>query len=66
MEILENLVTYVYTQVIEKCKSSLETLEVELKVPKTPFLKLTYDEVIEIINARSEEKMQWGDDLSTL
>lgn len=66
MEILENLVAYVYTQVIEKCTSSLETLEVELKVPKTPFLKLTYDEVIEIVNARSEEKMHWGDDLSTL
>jgi aspartyl-tRNA synthetase len=62
----ENLVAYVYTQVIEKCKSSLEVLEVELKVPKTPFLKLTYDEVIEIINSRSEEKMHWGDDLGTL
>src|SRR5690606_14114207 len=44
MEILEYLVTYVYTQVIEKCKSSLDTLEVELKVPKTPFLKHSYDE----------------------
>lgn len=59
MEILENLVAYAYTKVIENCKSSLEVLGVELKVPKTPFLKLTYNEVIEIINAHSEEKMHW-------
>ncbi|KAF5036244.1 Aspartate--tRNA(Asp/Asn) ligase [anaerobic digester metagenome] len=66
MELLENLVAYVYTRVIENCKSSLEVLGVDLKVPKTPFLKLTYDEVIEIINSRCEEKMHWGDDLGTL
>ncbi len=65
MEILENLVAHVYTRVIENCSTALETLGVELKVPQLPFKKLTYDEVIEIVNAHSEEKMQWGDDLGT-
>ena len=55
-----------FYQVIEKSAASLEVLGVELKVPKTPFLKLTYDEVIKIINSHLEEKMQWGDDLGTL
>lgn len=66
MEILENLVAYVYTWVIEKCEASLKVLGTELKVPKTPFIKLSYDKVIEIINASSKEKMRWGDDLSTM
>jgi aspartyl-tRNA synthetase len=66
MEILENLVTYIYSSVIENCQYSLEVLGVELKVPKIPFLKLTYDEVIEIINAKSGEKMHWKDDIGTL
>ncbi|MDD2440438.1 MAG: aspartate--tRNA(Asn) ligase [Methanosarcinaceae archaeon] len=65
MEILENLVAYTYTQVLENCKSSLEILGVELKVPQTPFKKLSYEEVLEIVNSRSDEKMQWGDDLSS-
>ena len=66
MEILENLVAYVYTAVIENCQHSLEALGVKLVIPKTPFLKLTYNEVIEIINSQSDEKMHWGDDLGTL
>jgi nondiscriminating aspartyl-tRNA synthetase len=66
MEVLEKLVAYIYTQVIEKCKTSLKILGTELKVPKTPFLKLSYDKVMEIVNASSEEKMRWGDDLSTM
>ncbi len=66
MEILENLVSYIYSRVIENCQYSLEVLGVELKVPKIPFLKLTYDEVIEIINAQPGEKMHWKDDIGTL
>ncbi|MDD3043795.1 MAG: aspartate--tRNA(Asn) ligase [Methanosarcinaceae archaeon] len=65
MEILEDLVAYAYTKVIENCKASLEALGVELKVPQTPFKKLTYEEVIEIVNEKSDEKMKWGDDLGT-
>jgi len=66
MEILENLVSYIYSHVIENCQYSLEVLGVELKVPKIPFLKLTYDEVIKIINAQPGEKMHWKDDIGTL
>jgi nondiscriminating aspartyl-tRNA synthetase len=66
MEILENMVEFVYSHVIENAVQSLETLGVELKVPKTPFLRLTYKEAIDIVNAHGEEELEWGDDLSTL
>jgi aspartyl-tRNA synthetase len=66
MEILENMVEYVYTRVIENVPDALEVLGIELKVPKTPFLKLTYQEAIEIVNSHGEEDLKWGDDLSTL
>ncbi|MDG6244765.1 MAG: aspartate--tRNA(Asn) ligase [Methanolobus sp.] len=66
MEVLENMVAHIYEQVIGNASDSLAVLGVELKVPKLPFLKLTYDEAIEIVNANSDEMLNWGDDLGTV
>jgi len=65
MVILEDMVAYVYEQVIEKASASLATLGVELQVPKTPFMRVTYDEAIEIVNSKGGEMLAWGDDLGT-
>ncbi|WP_407356148.1 aspartate--tRNA(Asn) ligase [Methanolobus sp. WCC5] len=65
MEVLENMVAYIYEQVIENASDPLAVLDVQLRVPKLPFLKLTYDEAIEIVNANSDEMLNWGDDLGT-
>jgi aspartyl-tRNA synthetase len=66
MEILEELIAFVYTQVKENAAPFLADLEIDLKIPQTPFLKLPYGEAIEIVNSHGEEKLTWGDDLSTL
>ncbi len=66
MEILEDLVAYVYSRVIENAAASLESLGVELQVPKTPFLKVPYSEAVDIVNAHGEQSLEWGDDLGTL
>jgi len=66
METLENMVAYVYSEVIENAAQSLEELGVALTVPETPFMKLTYKEAIDVINTHGEEKLEWGDDLGTL
>ena len=66
MEILEEMVAFVYAEVKENAAKFLEDLEIDLKVPKTPFLKLPYSEAIEIVNANTDEKLSWGNDLSTL
>lgn len=65
MVILENLIVHVYKKVAEKAASSLETLGIELNMPKAPFRRLTYDEAIELNNENSKEFLEWGDDLST-
>ncbi|SDF93927.1 aspartyl-tRNA synthetase [Methanolobus vulcani] len=65
MEVLEEMVAYVYEQVIENASDSLAVLDVELKVPQVPFKRVTYDEAIEIVNANTDEMLNWGDDLGT-
>lgn len=64
MVILENLVKYVYSSVAEGGEKYLKTLGVELKIPKTPFKRVTYDEAISIARDNGE-KIEWGDDLTT-
>ena len=64
MVILENLVKYVYSSVAENGEKYLKTLGVELKIPKTPFKRVTYDEAISIARDNGE-KIEWGDDLTT-
>lgn len=71
MEILENMVAFVYSQVKENAGHMLEELGIELTVPKTPFLRLTYQKAIDIVNADANadtntgEELEWGDDLGT-
>ncbi|MCZ7381164.1 MAG: aspartate--tRNA(Asn) ligase [Candidatus Methanoperedens sp.] len=64
MVILENLVKYVYTYVSDNGKNYLSNLGVEIKIPETPFKRITYTEAIKIANDGGE-KIEWGDDLST-
>jgi len=63
MNILEELVCKAITDVKKHCEDALKTLEVELEVPETPFKRLTYDEVIEIVNTKGVA-MRHGEDLS--
>ncbi|MCZ7362396.1 MAG: aspartate--tRNA(Asn) ligase [Candidatus Methanoperedens sp.] len=64
MVILENLVSHVYSEVAEKGKNYLKTLGVDLKIPGTPFRRITYDQAISIARDNGE-KIEWGEDLST-
>lgn len=64
MVILENLVSHVYKSVADEGANHLKSLGVELKVPKTPFKRITYDEAIGIARENGET-IEWGDDLTT-
>lgn len=68
MELLENMIVYVYEKVVENCQSSLKILELDLHIPKLPFNKYTYEQVLDIINneiPEIEDKMAFGDDIGT-
>ena len=49
MSVAERLLTHVCQQVKEKCKEELQFLNRELKIPKPPFRKLSYQEAVEML-----------------
>jgi len=64
VDLLEKLIVYVVAYVKAKCSSELKTLKVDLKVPKTPFKRYTYDEVLGLL-ADKGVKIPWGEDIPT-
>ncbi|PHP45104.1 aspartate--tRNA(Asn) ligase [Methanosarcinales archaeon ex4572_44] len=64
MQILERLVTHVYTEISTQAKNTLKELKTTPKIPEPPFERLKYTEAIEIATTRGEE-LVWGEDLTT-
>lgn len=64
MQVLEEAVVYVHRRVLEKCGKLLHELGVNLRVPKTPFPRITYNEALKILKEEGEE-VNWGEDFST-
>ncbi len=63
MQILEQLVADAIKNVKKHCQSELETLQIDLEVPKTPFERVDYDDVVDMVNAQGVP-LQHGEDLS--
>ncbi len=63
MDILERMVVNAITDVKEHCQDELETLEIDLQIPKTPFPRIEYDEMVDMVNSRGVQ-MNHGDDMS--
>ncbi len=64
MTLLEQLVHHVCKAVKENCPKELEVLKHEIKVPKVPFKRLTYTEVLSDLKKEGVE-VPWGEDIST-
>jgi asparaginyl-tRNA synthetase len=65
MRLEEDLVSYVCQRAARNCKREIESLGVDiskLKVVKTPFPRITYNEAIAKLNAKGF-KIKWGEDL---
>ena len=65
MQLLENAVASSYRHVIDCCRSDLETLGIDLQVPKTPFLRKTYEEALALANEGRKVALEWGEDFDT-
>ena len=61
MKILENLVHSMWKSASE-CKEELEILDKKIVVPKLPFARMPYDEVIHKLHER-KSGIEWGQDL---
>lgn len=62
IQILEDLVVQVFKDVIANCQSELAILERKLEVPKTPFDRITYSQIISELSQKGIE-LKFGDDL---
>ena len=63
MKILEGLVYNMWKKASE-CKDELDVLSANVVLPKLPFKRNTYDDVIKKLNNKGSE-IEWGDDLGT-
>lgn len=57
MKYLEKVLVYILKKVSKECKEELKLLNTKLKIPKLPFKRLTYEEVIKKL------KLNYGEDL---
>jgi len=64
MQLLEVLVQHVCKVVDEKCNKELAVLKYKVDVPKVPFKRLTYDEVLNELKRQGVE-VSWGEDIPT-
>jgi len=64
MMILEELMQHTCQVVKEGCKRELKILRRRVDVPKTPFKRFTYDEILEELRKRGVE-IPWGEDIPT-
>jgi aspartyl-tRNA synthetase len=66
MKILEDMTQSVCQTVKEDCREELTILKHEVDVPKTPFKRFTYDEIIEqLVKEDSAIEIPWGEDIPT-
>ncbi|NIP66773.1 aspartate--tRNA(Asn) ligase [Candidatus Bathyarchaeota archaeon] len=64
MEGLERLIHYVWDTVKGECERELETLDHQIEVPKVPFERFTYDQVLNQLR-KEQIRLPWGQDLPT-
>ena len=64
MKLLEDAVAYVVKRVIDVNGRELKSLGVELKPPRTPFPRITYDESVEILSSMGVS-ISYGEDFGT-
>ncbi len=62
MNILESLVIEVYKNISEKCKKEQENIGHIIEIPKYPFERITYTQVIDELK-KEGEKVEFGEDL---
>jgi aspartyl-tRNA synthetase len=63
MKVLEEVVVHMLKSVKEECKKEVKKLGIKINVPKLPFKRLTYSEIVQILRDDGQD-IQWGDDFS--
>jgi aspartyl-tRNA synthetase len=64
MKLLEEMIYQVFKHIKEKCSEELKSLNRKLLVPKIPFPRYTYTDIIEKLQKEGVE-INWGEDITT-
>ncbi len=64
MQLLEQVIRHICRVVNEKCRRELTTLKHSVEVPKVPFKRLKYDDVLQDLK-RGGIEIPWGEDIPT-
>ncbi len=64
MHLLERLINYVFSRLIDECKEELDLIGVKLDVQPVPFPRYTYSEILDILKERGI-MVAWGEDIPT-
>ncbi len=64
MGVLEEIVRYVYEVVKENCQKEMKILKQKIDVPKIPFRRFTYDEILKDLEDEGTP-VPWGQDIPT-
>ena len=62
MDVLESLIMDVYKYTAENCKKEQEAIGHKINIPKAPFERITYTQVVDELKA-ADQKIEFGDDL---
>jgi nondiscriminating aspartyl-tRNA synthetase len=65
MKVAEELMVHACEAVGERCKQELKVLKHRTTVPKPPFKRLTYTDVVEELQ-KEDVKIKWGEDIPTV
>lgn len=63
MDLLERMVVDAVTEVKKYCQDDLDTLKFDLKIPETPFPRVEYDEMVDMVNSKGVH-LEHGEDMS--
>ncbi len=63
MDLLERMIVDAVTQVKKYCQDDLDTLKFDLEIPETPFPRIEYDEMVNMVNSAGVP-LQHGEDMS--
>jgi aspartyl-tRNA synthetase len=63
MDLLEDLIQNILANIQNNCSKELEDLDFQLDIPSEAFPKVSYEEVIDIVNSQDVE-MNYGEDLN--
>ena len=62
MDLLERMVVDAVTEVKKHCQDDLDTLKFDLQIPETPFPRIEYDEMVDMVNSHGVQ-MEHGEDM---